>query len=75
MGGLYGKVALVPGASRGIGAKIALFLAEPDADLVINYWSQEPRAAGVAASIQAIGVRVILAQADLTNPQDLARRA
>ena len=72
---LHGKVALVTGASRGIGAKIALLLAERGADVVVNYRSKQPRAAEVAAAIEAVGSRAILAQADLTNAPDLVRMA
>jgi len=39
---LHGKVAVVTGASRGIGAQVALLLAERGADVVINYRSKQP---------------------------------
>lgn len=69
---LRDKVALVTGASRGIGAAVARGLAERGADLVINYRSKAPRAELVASSIRSIGRRALLAQADMTSDQDVA---
>jgi 3-oxoacyl-[acyl-carrier protein] reductase len=63
---LTGKVALVTGASRGIGAATALLLAKAGADVVINYRSKGPRAEEVAAQVRALGRRALLAQADIT---------
>ncbi|HXP66301.1 MAG TPA: SDR family oxidoreductase [Steroidobacteraceae bacterium] len=70
-GGFAGKTALVTGASRGIGATVALLLAERGADLVINFRSKGSRAEEIAAQIRALGRRVLLAQADLTQPGDV----
>jgi 3-oxoacyl-[acyl-carrier protein] reductase len=70
---LTGKVALITGASRGIGAAVAQLLAERGADIVINYRSKGSRAEEVAANIVAIGSRAILAQADITNESDVSR--
>lgn len=61
------KVALVTGASRGIGASVALLLAEAGADIVINYRSKRQRAEKVSNAIRATGREVILAQADITS--------
>lgn len=69
---LTGKVALITGASRGIGAAVAQLLAERGADIVINYRSKGSRAEEVAANISAIGSRAILAQADITNENDVS---
>ena len=69
---LIGKVALITGASRGIGAAVAQLLAERGADIVINYRSKGSRAEEVAANIVAIGGRAILAQADITNESDVS---
>src|SRR5580704_7254349 len=62
-----GKIALVTGASRGIGAAVAVLLAEQGADLVVNFRSKGPRAGEVADRVQALGRRALLAQADLTE--------
>lgn len=68
---LTNKIALVTGASRGIGAATARLLAERGADIVINYRSKGPRAEGVAATVQAAGRRALLAQADVTQQADI----
>jgi NAD(P)-dependent dehydrogenase (short-subunit alcohol dehydrogenase family) len=69
---LTGKVALITGASRGIGAAVAQLLAEQGADIVINYRSKGSRAEEVAAKIIATGGRAILAQADITHENDVS---
>jgi 3-oxoacyl-[acyl-carrier protein] reductase len=69
---LTGKVALITGASRGIGAAVAQLLAERGADIAINYRSKGNRAEEVAAKIIATGGRAILAQADITNENDVS---
>jgi 3-oxoacyl-[acyl-carrier protein] reductase len=70
---LTGKVALITGASRGIGAAVAQLLAERGADIVINYRSKGSRAEEVAAKIIANGGKAILAQADITNESDVSK--
>src|ERR1700732_3043898 len=69
---LIGKTALVTGASRGIGARVARQLAEVGADVAINYRSKGPRAQDVASAIEALGRRSLLLQADITSPEDIA---
>ena len=64
---LNGKVALVTGASRGIGAHVARLLAERGADIVLNYHSKRARAEEVASEIGTVGRKAVLAQADLTD--------
>ena len=66
-----GQVALVTGASRGIGAEISRQLAQRGADIVINYRSKASRAEAVASEITALGQTALLAQADLTQINDL----
>lgn len=62
---LAGKVALVTGASRGIGRAIALRLAEAGADVVVNYAGSEQAAADVVAQIEALGRRTMKVQGDV----------
>jgi 3-oxoacyl-[acyl-carrier protein] reductase len=69
---LTGKVALVTGASRGIGAVVAQLLADRGADIVINYRSKGGRAEEIAASIVATGRRATLAQADITSESEVS---
>src|SRR5262245_58778341 len=66
------KVALVTGASRGIGASVARLLAIRGADIAINYHSKGSRAENVATDVRAAGRRALLVQGDLTNPNDIA---
>jgi 3-oxoacyl-[acyl-carrier protein] reductase len=68
---LTGKVALVTGASRGIGAKIAQLLAKSGADIAINYRSKVSRAEEIATKIRSTGHRAILAQADITKESEV----
>jgi NAD(P)-dependent dehydrogenase (short-subunit alcohol dehydrogenase family) len=67
-----GAVALITGASRGVGAAAALLLAGRGYDIIVNYHSKRPRAEEVAAAIRGLGRRALLAQADLTNEADVA---
>ncbi|HEY7182531.1 MAG TPA: SDR family NAD(P)-dependent oxidoreductase [Blastocatellia bacterium] len=69
---LKGKIALVTGASRGIGASVARMLAARGADMAINYHSKGSRAENVATDIRAVGRRALLVQGDLTDPGHVA---
>ena len=64
---LNGRVALVTGASRGIGAAIALALAESGAAVAVNYQSRAVEAESVVAAVAAIGPEAIAVQADVSN--------
>lgn len=64
---LTGKVAIVTGASRGIGRAIALALAEAGARVVVNYRSQVESAEAVVATIQAQSGQAVAVQADVSN--------
>jgi len=57
----------VTGASRGIGAAVALMMAEQGADVALNFRSKGSRAEEVANQVRALGRRALLAQADLTD--------
>lgn len=70
---LVGKRALVTGASRGIGAGIALALADKGADVAISYERSAERAAKIVAQIEAKGRRGIAIQADSADPSALQR--
>jgi 3-oxoacyl-[acyl-carrier protein] reductase len=67
---LNGKVALVTGASRGIGRAIALHLAKSGADVVVNYAGSENAAAEVVAQIEALGRKAIKCRADVSSMQE-----
>ncbi len=64
---LTGRVALVTGASRGIGAAIARALAEAGADVAINYRDRATEAEAVATQITAVGRRSIALAADVSK--------
>lgn len=70
---LNGKRALVTGGSRGIGAAIALVLAENGADVAFTFQSAAERARGVVKSIEAAGRRAFAIQADSADPEAIAR--
>jgi glucose 1-dehydrogenase len=64
---LAGKVALVTGSSQGIGAAVAVRLAQEGADVVINYRSHPETAEEVKKQIEALGRRSVAIQADLSQ--------
>ncbi len=68
MASLSGKVAVVAGASKGIGAAIARKLAEEGAAVVVNYAASAREAQAVAAKIAARGGQAAAIQADLREP-------
>ena len=67
-GSLQGKRVLVTGSSRGIGADTVRYFAEAGADIVVNYRNKGARAETLGATLRALGGRVIVAGADLTDP-------
>jgi 3-oxoacyl-[acyl-carrier protein] reductase len=68
MSSLQGKVALVTGASKGIGAAIARELAARGAAVAVNYSSSQAGAEKVVAEIQAAGGKALAVQANLSDP-------
>lgn len=72
-GDLAGRRALVTGASRGIGAGIALELAERGADVAITFIRSTDKAADIVRQIEAKGRRAIAIQADSGDPAAVRR--
>jgi 3-oxoacyl-[acyl-carrier protein] reductase len=70
---LTGKVAVVTGASKGIGAAIARQLAEAGAAVVVNYASSKEGADRVVAEIKGNGGRAVAVGADVARPADVRR--
>lgn len=73
MPSLQGKIALVTGASKGIGAGIAKELATAGAAVVVNYASDQTGAQTVVEAIVASGGRAAAIQADVANAAELTR--
>ncbi|MDL2406475.1 glucose 1-dehydrogenase [Rhizobium calliandrae] len=73
MSKLAGKVAVVTGASKGIGAGIAKALGEAGAAVVVNYASSREGADKVVAEIIAKGGKAIAAHADVSKTADVKR--
>lgn len=73
MSELAGKRALVTGASRGIGAAIALMLADRGADVAITYERSAERAAEIVRAIEAKGRRALAIQADSADATAVKR--
>jgi acetoacetyl-CoA reductase len=67
MGRLAGKIAIVTGASRGIGRAIAMALAKEGAAIAVNYRESKSEAQRVVEELNALGAKTMLAQANVSN--------
>jgi 3-oxoacyl-[acyl-carrier protein] reductase len=70
---LLGKVAVVTGASKGIGAAIARHLAAEGAAVVVNYSASKEAAQRVVATINESGGTAVAVQANVSDPADIKR--
>ena len=69
---LEGKVAIVTGASRGIGRAVAINLAQSGADVVVNYSGSEGAAQETVEAVQALGRKAIKIKANVANADEVA---
>jgi 3-oxoacyl-[acyl-carrier protein] reductase len=69
---LAGKIALVTGASRGIGREIALELARQGANVAVNYSGSEAKANEVVDEIKTMGREAFAVKCDVSNAEEVA---
>jgi 3-oxoacyl-[acyl-carrier protein] reductase len=70
---LKGKIAVVTGASKGIGASIAEHLAAEGASVVVNYATSKAAADGVVARVKQAGGKAIAVQGDVAKLEDIEK--
>jgi 3-oxoacyl-[acyl-carrier protein] reductase len=70
---LNGKVAIVTGASRGIGRAIAISLAQAGCDVVVNYAGNEAKAKEVVEEIAALGRKSLLIKANVADGEEVTK--
>ena len=68
---LDGKVALVTGASRGIGRAIAKYLAMAGATVIVNYRSSKEKAEELKSEIESLGGKALIFKCDVSNPDEV----
>ena len=73
--GLEGRVALITGASRGIGRAVAVALADAGCNIGVSYRASDDEAREVVARIESKGRRALSIQADLAKPDEVTRLA
>ncbi len=73
MAELEGKLALVTGASRGIGRAIAYELAKEGADVIINFRGSEDKAKELAQEIEKLGKKAYLAKFDVSDFEEVKK--
>src|SRR5262245_36398907 len=73
MGSLTGKVAIVTGASSGIGRAIAERLAQEGATVVVNYGKSRDKAKAVVAGIESKGGKAVAMHADMSKVEEVRR--
>ena len=69
---LKDQVAVVTGASRGIGRAVAVALAQAGADVTVNFYGENREAEGVANEIRGFGRRALVAEADVSDQAAVA---
>ena len=70
---LAGTVAVVTGASKGIGAAIAMHLANEGSSVVVNYASSKEGAERVVSEITGRGGKAVAVQGDVSKPGDIVK--
>lgn len=69
---ISGKVVVITGASKGIGAALALTMAEEQAYVVINYYHSEKEAISLFEKVQKVNGNCLLVKGNVTNPKDVS---